>query len=226
MTKNVHIEKHIIQEKMYYNNELVLNYTIEYPQFRCFRFYTETKRINEFYKMKAIEFQNYCRQTLYKMAVKEYQYSIANNYPVRAFEAMLVFNITYNQNCTVSLYFDRYEYTGGAHGNTVRTSDTWNMQIGSRIPLRQLFTTSMAYSHYIFKSINHQIDKQIKNEQYFYFDNHKENVEEYFDTDDFYLTTDGVVIYFQLYTIAPYSSGIVEFTIPYSEGCVNAPCCK
>jgi hypothetical protein len=33
------------------------------------------------------------------------------------------------------------------------------------------------------------------------------------------------VIYFQQYDIAPYSSGIVEFLIPYQEGVVSRPDC-
>ena len=36
------------------------------------------------------------------------------------------------------------------------------------------------------------------------------------DNVQYYLTKDDIVIFFQLYEIAPYSAGIPEFKIPYS----------
>ena len=33
----------------------------------------------------------------------------------------------------------------------------------------------------------------------------------------YYLNRDGIIVYFQQYEIAPYSSGIREFKIPYGE---------
>lgn len=38
-----------------------------------------------------------------------------------------------------------------------------------------------------------------------------------FHADSFFLTQDGVVIYYQQYDIAPYGAGIPEFLIPFSQ---------
>lgn len=35
------------------------------------------------------------------------------------------YTITYNDNCFLSYYNDKYEYTGGAHGMTVRSLNTF-----------------------------------------------------------------------------------------------------
>ncbi|MBN7772351.1 DUF3298 and DUF4163 domain-containing protein [Clostridium aminobutyricum] len=226
MADNVKVIKHTIEEDMYYNNELVLSYNIQYPQFRSYEFFDSVKQMNKYYYMKAVSYQHYCIQTLYKLAVQDYQYSIANDFPVHQYEAMQVFDITYNQNCTVSLYSDRYEYTGGAHGNTVRTSETWDLQSGSHMTLKQLVNAPEGYRKYILNLINNQINEQISKEQYYYFENYQENTAEYFDENNFYLTTEGIVIYYPLYSIAPYSSGIVEFTILYAAGLVEQPECN
>jgi hypothetical protein len=134
--------------------------------------------------------------------------------------------VTYNQDCAVSLYFDQYLYTGGAHGNTVRYSDTWNLQSARSIKIDEMFQNSINYKAYIIMIINNQIAEQIKNGENIYFDDYKKNVVKYLNLNSYYLSPQGVVIYFQQYEIAPYSSGIPEFTIPYVEDYVVRPECK
>ena len=56
--------------------------------------------------------------------------------------------------------------------------------------------------------------------------NYEKNVEQYFNPEHFYLKPAGLVVYFQQYEIAPYSSGIPEFTIPYLEEYVLRPQCQ
>jgi hypothetical protein len=48
------------------------------------------------------------------------------------------------------------------------------------------------------------------------YDDYKPLIIKNFDKSSFYLSPEGITIYYQQYDIAPYSSGIAEFTIPYS----------
>jgi len=57
-----------------------------------------------------------------------------------------------------------------------------------------------------------------------YFDDYEKNVANYFNPKSFYLVPDGIVIYFQQYEIAPYASGIPQFTIPYSAYILKPGC--
>lgn len=221
LVKNIVIEKYL-----FYKKQLVLSYKIQYPQFSSARFQKAAAVMNRYYKEKALTFQQYCTQKLYPMAVEEYENSMANNFPVRPFEALVTYKVTYNQDCAVSLYFDQYLYTGGAHGNTVRYSDTWNLQSARSINIDEMFKNSINYKAYIIMIINNQIAEQIKNGENIYFDDYKKNVVKYLNLNSFYLTPQGVVLYFQQYEIAPYSSGIPEFTIPYVEDYVIRPECK
>lgn len=220
---SIQFENNTIQDNMYYKKELLLSYMIQYPSFLSDRF--QTNAINRYYKIKALAFEQYCRQRLFKLAVKEYEYSIENGFPVRAFDAVLAYTITYNDNCTLSLYFDQYEYTGGAHGSTLRYSDTWHLKNSRLIKLRQMFSSDLNYRGYIIKAINAQIAEQIESGNDIYFDDYQKNVKKYFNKNSFYLTEKGIVIYFQQYEIAPYVAGIVGFTIPYSDENVLKPSC-
>ncbi len=66
------------------------------------------------------------------------------------------------------------------------------------------------------------MNKQIAKDPSGYFDNYPPLVAGTFNKNSFYCTDEGIVVYFQQYDIAPYSSGIPEFPLPYS-GCVTNP---
>jgi uncharacterized protein Usg len=162
---------------------------------------------------------------LYQMAMVEYEYSIANNFPVRQFEAFVDFQETYNQNCAVSLYFDQYEYAGGAHGLTIRSSDTWNLMKSKKIELNEIFIHRTGLKDYLVGNIIHQIEEENKKGDSIYFEDYAKLVNENLKLNNFYLTPEGVVLYFQEYDIAPYASGLTTFLIPYSSGGATQPKC-
>ena len=196
----------------------LLTYKIAYPEFKSSFYQMSLKVINRYYRDKALKYQTYCETNLFDLAVEQYKGDIENGFPVRVFEAMLVYNDTYLKSCIISLYTQRYEYTGGAHGNTIRDSQTWNLQKCRMIKLRQLFHCSIDYKAYILGII----EAQIKQSPDIYFDNYHELISEYFNEDSFYCTPEGIVVYYQQYEIAPYSSGIMEFLIPYTD-CILDP---
>jgi len=224
---NVQIKNIILQNDLYYKRNLLLSYKIEYPQLFSDKFQKNLNKINEFYKTKALELERECYEISFKIAIEQYEYSIRNDFPIRKFEIILNYEITFNQDCVVSLYFDKYQYMGGAHGSTIRVSDTWNIQSGNRIMLYNMFTPTVKYIEYILLRINRQIEIQLNtDENFMYFDNYDRKVFMSFDINNFYLTKYGVVIYFQQYDIAPYASGIPEFMIPYHCGIVICPRCR
>ena len=182
-------------------------------------------KLNVLYKTKAVMYEKSNIMNLYQMAMVEYEYSVANDFPIRQFEAFVDYTITYNQNCIVSMYFDQYEYAGGAHGLTVRYSDSWNFSKSKRIELAELFPHRNHYREYVIQMIDHEIEQQLAQESSMYFDNYEQLVNENFKANNFYLTKEGVVIYFQQYDIAPYASGIPTFLIPYGPNSAVLPRC-
>ncbi|WP_051280505.1 DUF3298 and DUF4163 domain-containing protein [Anaerovorax odorimutans] len=205
----------VIENTMLYNDQVVLKYRIEYPQFTSISFQMALYMINKYYEKKALEYEEHCRMELFELVVKQYEYCIENNYPLPLYESIITYNITYNEACIISLYFDKYEFTGGAHGNTTRCSDTWNLQKYKRVKLNQLFTLN--YKLYIFREIKNEIEQNPN----IYFDDYSELILKNFNENNFYCTPEGVVIYYQQYDIAPYSSGIREFFISYSDFVMN-----
>lgn len=218
------VEKQI-QQEMYYKNHIILKYTIKYPKFISGTYYNLVSKLNTLYRTKAVMYEKSNVMNLYQMATVEYEYSVAHNYPVRAFEAYVAYEVTFNQDCALSLYFDQYEYAGGAHGLTYRYSDTWDLTRSRRMDLIDFFPNRSDYKEIIYQNIIHQIDNQIYAGSGMYFDNYEQLVIENFKPKNFYLTPEGLLIYYQQYEIAPYASGIPTFVIPYGPDGATQPKC-
>lgn len=209
-----------------YEGTPVLKYSIEYPEFSSREYARAVKKMNRYYRNMALDYQKYVTTSLLQSAITDYKERIKNGYPFHGHEAVQTFAVTYNQHCVLSLYMDRYEYSGGAHGSTVRTSQTWSLGSGRQLPLKALFPDNIHYIADLKAEINRQIQEQMKNGTGAYFENYRELVDKTFNPQSFYLQQDALAIYFQQYDIAPYSSGIPVFMIPYDAVHAKLPYCR
>lgn len=215
----------VLQQDMYYKNTLILKYTIKYPKFVSPTYSILAHKLNTLYRTKAVMYEKTNVMKLYQMAMVDYEYSVANNYPIHQYEAYVTFTVSYNQNCALSLYFDQYEYTGGAHGLTVRTSDTWDLSKSRRMELSDFFPGRSDVKKFLISNINQQIKEQISNGNTMFFEDYGKLTESTFKMNCFYLVEEGLVIYFQQYDIAPYAAGLLTFVIPYGPGGALMPRC-
>ena len=216
----------VIKDDMLYNGQRVLSYTIEYPAVTSAVFQSAATVINRYYRAKAELYRQRYRHSLYHQAVLEYEMTRSNpDIPFRPYEAFLGCTVTYNDNCTLSLYFDAYQFTGGAHGNTTRTSDTWDLGSSRRVTMARFFAPGATYKAYVIGEVEAQIRAQLETGSGMYFDDYETNAARYFNANSFYLVPDGLIVYYQQYQIAPYASGIPEFLLPFSKQ-VQRPQCR
>ncbi|MGI6151462.1 MAG: DUF3298 and DUF4163 domain-containing protein [Christensenellales bacterium] len=211
----------------YCNCTPVLTYSAEYPQAALPCNPTGQFCINRDICVQVRAFYCYVSNDLFRQAVEGCREACQNGYPFNGYDAVQHFEITYNQQCHFSLYRDQYTYTGGAHGGTVRSSDTWSLKTGCRLPLASFFPNKKDYRAFLIGQITCLADQQMQQNPGIYFENYRELIRKYFDEQSYYLTPDGLAIYYQQYEIAPYATGIVVFTIPYQTlkwqpGCGNA----
>ncbi|MCF7754293.1 DUF4163 domain-containing protein [Paenibacillus xylanexedens] len=118
------------------------------------------------------------------------------------------FTVMYNENGKLSLYVDYDLYMGGAHGMKTRVPYTFDLVTGDLISLKE----AAGNADYV-SIINSQITDHI---------NHRGlELSTPFKTieadRDYYLSHDGIVIYFTEYEYTSYAEGMPEFIIPYSE---------
>lgn len=219
------IVKNEISREVRHDGKSILKYRIEYPQMVESPFGVGEQPFNAFYKNKAIELQKYADGEFYNMAVDTYEISIKNGYPIMQYELVLSYTITYNELCVVSLYLDEYTFTGGAHGNTIRTAQTWNLKDAHKVSIAELFPINLNYEQKLLTEIDSQITGEMKSGKSYYFDDYKKLASDTFSSDQFSLTPQGIVIYYQQYDIAPYSSGIPTFLIDGTDIPILLPYC-
>lgn len=118
----------------------------------------------------------------------------------------LNYDVKYNKKDLLSIVFTNYTYTGGAHGSYDNISYTFNLLTGETYSLDDLFSSGSNYEAYINKFIKDKNDKaEVK----------LGGFESISKDQNYYLSNNGIVIYFDLYQYTPYAAGIPVFTIPY-----------
>ncbi|WP_297132461.1 DUF3298 and DUF4163 domain-containing protein [Terrisporobacter sp.] len=120
------------------------------------------------------------------------------------------YEIKKNSTDVVSLIIKYYKYSGGAHGYYEYVPYNIDMRSGEFLEISDLFKEDVDYKIIINKEINNQI-KLLGNKE--------ENIEKIYDfysikdNQKFYLQDKSIVIFFDLYEIAPYAAGIPEFPV-------------
>lgn len=135
-----------------------------------------------------------------------------NEYVKYQYEAVSDYKIEYNKNNILSVPVIMYEFTGGAHGLTNIKSFNYDLLTGKQIQLKDLFKANSNYKDAINKHISEEVEK---NPSYYFAG--EDGFKGIREDQSFYITNEGIVIYFSLYDIAPYSSGIPMFTITWDD---------
>ncbi len=207
------IQKKTLEGELKYKDTVILTYKIEYPVIISSPYVYGQEIFNMYNKNKAYQLESYCKGELYKQARDLYEYNTEHGYSIMEFQVILQTNITLNQEGIVSLYQDQYTYTGGAHGTTLRTAQTWTLPLGKRMTLKEFYPQDPDYVLEILREITTQIQEQIQAGTGFYFDDYCQLVLDTFQLQNFYVIPDKTVLFFQQYDIAPYSSGIPTFEV-------------
>lgn len=223
--KKAHIFTRKIEKNFKYENTTILNIDIEYPNIKLVRGGAIQTRANFDYGNIAKSFYRYAVKTMLPEGIEQYKTSKANGFPFNAYQAVMRYTVTLNDDCIVSIFFDKYEYTGGAHGTTLRISDNRNIQTGYIVKMEDLFGGQPKWRGVVLASITEQATQNLEDNPGIYFDNYKQLIIENFNPQSFNLTLKTLDVYYQQYDIAPYSTGIVVFSLPYKNSGINKPHC-
>ena len=207
----------VLKDTLYYQDIPVLNYTIQYPVFTSDCSQEAARAINGHYASLAKTKEAYCKTVLYPQAVESARYIQSNFPPFHSYEYDVTCQITYNSACITSLYMDEYTFMGGAHGSTVRSSDTWDFSSGKRMELKDFYPHAPSFINEIQQWIEKRISDDLNAMPSAYFDDYAVLLRRNFHPESYFLVPGSLVIYYQQYDIAPYSSGIPEFPIPFQS---------
>ncbi|WP_099159120.1 DUF3298 and DUF4163 domain-containing protein [Virgibacillus ndiopensis] len=128
-----------------------------------------------------------------------------NFYEPSLVELQSWFEVKTNQRGVLSLALYVYSFTGGAHGMTVINTLTFDITTGKKYTLNELFKADSDYENVLLDRIKTQVkerDIPVINEPI-----------TFPDSENFYIADKSLVLYYQLYDLAPYVYGIPYFPI-------------
>lgn len=158
------------------------------------------KKINDDIIPKALEGEK---------TAKNYYGELNAEAPEFKFEINSRYTVTTDNDSLISIYNDYYEFLGGAHGATTRTSYTVDKKLEELLELKDLFKEGYDYK----TIINNEIKKQIAEDKDKFFET-ADKFKGIAENQNFYIKDKVLIIYYQQYDIAPYAAGIPEFNIP------------
>lgn len=161
------------------------------------------KKVNEKIKVDILNF--------YEQSLKEAQ-SYLEDFELDKsnFVADASYEVKKNTPNVISIIVKYYKYSGGAHGTYEYVPYNIDLRDGNNLTLKEIFKSDVNYKIIINKEIEKQISEMGQKEKgldkVYDFNGIKENQK-------FYLKNGEIVIYFDLYEVAPYAAGIPEFEI-------------
>ena len=206
------ITEKILNDTMLYGNIPVFTYHIAYPSFSTTCVLSAAQTANIYYMQLAENTEQYCRTVLYPQAVESARYITSNHPLFNRYTLDMNYQITYNSGCITSLYMDTYTYMGGAHQELERISDTWDFSTGKQLHLDDISALTPAALNGLQTSVERQIAERLKESPGSYFEDYPYLLRNKFNQNHFFLRPGYIVIYYQQYEIAPYATGIPEFS--------------
>ena len=143
-----------------------------------------------------------------KNEAKEYNKNFPEN--KNKFVSNVDFYAKKNSNNVLSILINYYKYSAGAHGYYEYKTYNIDMRNGEFLELKNIFKRDSDYKKVLDSEIRRQIELKAKNDPQY------EGIYEFNgikDNQKFYIEDDNLIIYFDLYEIAPYAAGIPEFKI-------------
>jgi len=135
----------------------------------------------------------------------------SEGWEIRKYIATAYYIVHYQKDDLLSFSVFYYSYTLGAHGYTLQCAYNFNLKNGKEILLSDILKDKKDYVDIINQEIKRQVN--LNPQEYFSEWSVFQSISQ---EQPFYLIEDGIVVYFGLYEIAPYASGIRYFKIPYS----------
>ena len=175
------------------------------------------RRIHRFYQLQGRSYLHYCEHWLAPKAAAACRRALEDGTPLPCYTARLTHRITCNERGIWSLHTDSEEFTGG-RPLILRRGDTWDLTAGFPIPLTAFFPRHTPVRSYILKTAAAEIRKQEEAGTARYAENWPQAMKRTYNRENYFVTPDGVVLFWQMLAIAPAAEGIPAFSLPFAEG--------
>ena len=173
-----------------------------------------SRRIFRYYRQQAGSYLKYCQRTLFPIAAAEYQAALSVSAPFTPFRGELCYEITWQDSHFLSLYTQTRD-TCGSRFLLQRWGDTWDLTRGLPIPLSDFFPAHSHWKQQLLRQISEEICSREDTGTAQYYAHNWRALRRAFNSQNYYLTSSGLSLFFPMYSIAPASEGIPTFSFPF-----------
>lgn len=181
-----------------------------------------SRRIFRYYQQQCHAYLKYCERDLLPKARAAYRAALANSAPLPQFHAELTYRITFQDSHLLSLYTQSAE-SDGPRTWRLRRGDTWDLAVGYPVPLSHFFPPRSPWKRQLLEQAAEEIETQEAAGIAQYHVHSRQELQRRFNAQNYYLTPDGLAIFFPMYAIAPAAEGIPTFLFPYGSGALEVP---
>lgn len=197
------------RETMKCEDEPVLTLSLCLPEFgedgrsarRIGRYYT---RMGELWKARWAG-------TVYPRASAALQEARAASRPFRPWAAELNYTVTLEEGDILSLYLEITERVGAARPLTVRCADTWDLTTGTPLFLGAFLPRPLRGKKRLLAELKAQAARRLEGGESLFFQDVEERVAAYFSPRRFYLTQDGIALFFPMLSLGSAAEGVPVF---------------
>lgn len=192
------------------------NYSNDYVSVNIYKPEIHIKNNSESEKLINLKIDNIVngfKNRVVEDSQKDNEFNKVNGLPIKQYEVNVNNTIHYNKDNILSLTLHLYSYTGGAHGATSDESLNIDTQTGNNGVLKDFLGNNSGYD----ETILNEIKKEVAKNPEMFFKEEVDKITKLPYNQKFFITDDGVVVYFDEYAIAPYVAGRPQFLIPFSK---------
>lgn len=160
------------------------------------------KKINAYINLILKDFADNTKEAV--PAGSNWTYELLANYQI----------FTHSQNI-VSVRFETYQFTGGAHGMVSVNVINYDLKTNKEIVLTDVFNSNTKYLAKISTIVIPKLKKKIENPATAWVDDGAKPTKANYSV--YYLTKDQIVFYFSQYQVAPYANGDFEIGINFRD---------
>ena len=173
------------------------------------------QRIRRYYRAQCRAFLRYCERELFPMAAEASRAAWAVSAPIACFQTELSYETTYLERGFWSLYTQSREPMADGTVFLRRYGDTWDLRRGYPAALAEFFPPHALRKRQLLAMAAREIQRQERAGYARYRESWRRGLRKHWNPMHFYLTAEGLALFYPMLSIAPAVERIPVFTVPY-----------
>ena len=202
-----------MQREGFWENHRVLSCQVRYPSLEQGDAPGAEAQLSAFYAREARESMAGLCQRWYPAACRDFRRLGEGFSPV---EVRREYTAIYQGEDFFSIFFDTFIFRGERELDRSRLSHTFSLAERRRIPLRALFRPGYPYRQAILRQVEQVVSRQSQRQPEEYYMDWPRLLAPRLSPENFYLASEGLVVYYPRRALGPSALGLPSFLIPYS----------